>query len=95
MESEGKTPIALMKDWNSLVESAAKEIKNAAKNLPEGPWLDDNRLAMFNSQIESALNTLRWCKGSDLCPKCEGVGCKVCHDTGFMPTQVYEMRSGK
>lgn len=92
---ENPSALDRMKEWNKGVEGIIKEVKSAAHNVPDGPWFDASRLAIFNSQIESACATMRWSKCTDICPRCDGKGCKICHDTGFMNKQTFDMRSDK
>lgn len=95
MKEKDLSPLCRMKEWNSQIESYAKEIEAALFNAPEGPWYDEKKKAISESQGKSAVATIRGCKCTNLCPKCDGEGCKVCHETGYVTNQVFEIRSGK
>lgn len=78
------TTADLMAEWNTAIEAWARSVPMLTKSLPEGAWMDQNRVEIITSQLKAAANTARAVKGHDLCPKCNGEGCKKCRKTGWL-----------
>jgi hypothetical protein len=83
---------AAMKAANSEIEQFCRKLtKMADEEMPDSPWLRQNgRKDLAHQKIKDACSTLRTCKGSALCPKCNGEGCKRCLDTGYVTKLVLE-----
>lgn len=84
-----------MADWNSEVDKFARAIMDLAKHSPIGGWWDDSQANIVKQQLKSAAGSARQAKCDNICPKCDGEGCKWCKQTGFMPKRSYEMAGGK
>lgn len=74
------------KQLDSACRAVTKSFKdNVASLADEMLWLQDKgRLGTAEASIRSAMNTIRSCKGAAICPKCDGEGCKPCHQTGWI-----------
>jgi hypothetical protein len=83
---------AAMKAADSKIEQFCRKLtKMADEEMPDSPWLRQNgRKDLAHQKIKDACSTLRTCKGSALCPKCNGEGCKRCLDTGYVTKLVLE-----
>ena len=80
----------VMKDWNSKIESWARAVVAQLKEVPQGPWIDETRIGIMRSELKSLTATVRATKAHNLCPKCDGKGCKKCRGTGFVPKVEYD-----
>jgi hypothetical protein len=82
----------LMTASNKALESLAREITGMHKRAGElgTPHLDEERLGIFKSQLQTAAGTLRAAKGFATCSYCEGSGrrsgkkCKPCMGCGWL-----------
>lgn len=103
---EGETPPApakpptfaeLVKSRNLEIDRFCQRILQAFKDSqPTDAWLDDSRIGIAKQQIDSALATIRIAKAHDKpCPKCDGAGCKMCRNCGYMPKNEFQMAGGK
>jgi hypothetical protein len=91
---EEETVEGVMKNWNKGIESWAREVVAKLKEVPQGPWIDETRIGIMQSELRSLTATVRATKGYKVCPKCEGKGCKRCRDTGFVPKVEYDSMGG-
>lgn len=98
-ELKDLSPTDRMKAMNKEIDDACREVQSFWRRVvkPLGDkhaWIRDGaRLNTATSTLSSALKTLRTCKGHDVCPKCDGDGCKVCRHTGFLDRSTYEAAS--
>lgn len=89
-------PQERMEKANGDIEKACREVskvfREAMRKLAdENPWLEDHgRLNTATQGVNAALQTIRSCKGKDVCVKCDGDGCKWCRHTGWMDESTYD-----
>jgi hypothetical protein len=78
------TPEDTMKRVNSDIEAFCRRIMAIAESeMPTDEWIKYNgRGETAMQKIKDACSTLRSCKCSAQCPKCNGEGCTRCLDTG-------------
>jgi hypothetical protein len=93
--AEDDTPQGRMEAWNKAVDAFARSITALASTAPVGGWWDANQAGIVKQQLKSAAGSARQAKCDNICPKCNGKGCKWCKGTGFMPKRSYEMAGGK
>ncbi len=76
----------LMAASNKALESLAREITAMHKRAGEldTPHVDEERLGILQSQLKTASGTLRAAKGYGTCSYCDGAGCKVCLQSGWL-----------
>jgi hypothetical protein len=84
-----------MAAWNKRVDAFARSITALAKSAPEGGWWDDSQANIVAQNLKAAAGSARQAKCDNICPKCDGEGCKWCRETGFMPKQSYVLAGGK
>ena len=89
-DEEDDTVEGIMKDWNAKIESWARAVVAQLKEVPQGPWIDETRIGIMRSELKSLTATVRATKAHNLCPKCDGKGCKKCRGTGFVPKVEYD-----
>lgn len=72
-----------IKEANRVLESWCRGLMKYLDTLPADPWLNDlNRKETVAAKFRSICETVRSAKCSKACPKCEGVGCSKCHNSG-------------
>lgn len=91
-EEVDDSPEAIMKEVNSIIESFCRKLLAfAEENMPKDKWIKQHGRGDHALQkVKDACSTLRSCKCSALCPKCNGEGCSRCLDTGRVPRQLLE-----
>jgi ParB family chromosome partitioning protein len=91
-EEVDDSPEAIMREKNSEIESFCRKlIAFAEKEWPQDKWLTHNgRGDAAMQKIKDACATLRTCKCSAVCPKCDGAGCRRCLDTGRVTRYMLE-----
>lgn len=94
-EPEDDTAEGAMKQTNSEIEIFCRGLlKFAEENMPSDPWIKkDGRGDQAMQKIRDACATLRSCKCSAVCPKCDGEGCAKCLDTGRVTRYALEQMS--
>lgn len=96
---EDQSPTDRMKAMNKEIDDACRAVQTFWRTTikPLGDkhaWIRDaGRLSTATQTLSSALKTLKTCKGHEVCPKCDGDGCKVCRHTGFLDRSTYEAAS--
>jgi hypothetical protein len=89
------SPEAQRKAKNAEIEAFCRGLKAYIdENMPEDPWITQNgRGEQAKQKVTNACETLRSCKCSALCPRCNGEGCPRCLDTGRVTRYVLEQMS--
>jgi hypothetical protein len=93
------SPTDRMKEFNKEVDDVCRKVQefwrlNVKPLGDKHAWIrDGGRLTTATQTLSTALQTLKTCKGHDVCPKCNGDGCKVCRHSGFVDRGTYEAAS--
>lgn len=82
----------VMKATNSAIESFCRSlIAFVEQNMPTDEWITkDGRGEQAIQKIRDACSTMRSCKCTAVCPKCNGEGCSKCLNTGRVTKYVLE-----
>ncbi len=80
---EEQTVEEQIKEKNAELEAWCRDLMTFASTMPDDPWLQDmNRRDGAMQKIKGVCETIRSAKCVCACPKCEGQGCRHCHNSG-------------
>ena len=97
-KAKRKIPKKILKAWEDseplrVIQRELSGIKSRLEEHTDGPlsnyWVNRNRQALTRDTA-AVFSTIKWCLPYAVCPYCGGEFCGACHDTGWMPEEIYK-----